>query len=252
MGAISREMSSVQRVLDRITRVVSVVSPTLAAGIDWLRPSLHSNWGGPMNGQNGRRAIMRELAGYLKPSAVIETGTFRGDSTAFLADISGSPVYSIESSKRYYLFARWRLQRQDVHLFYGDSREFLKTVEIADNSILLIYLDAHWERDLPLPNELAIISRRWPQAVVVIDDFEVPDDAGYAFDDYGSGAALREEILPTEMESWCRLYPRLPSSDETGAHRGCVVLASSEWDTSELSASCGLRLVGGRSNGGMH
>jgi hypothetical protein len=63
--------------------------------------------------------------------------------------------------------------------------------------------------------------------VVVIDDFEVPGDPGYAFDDYGAGKALTSEYISGMIERFKlrAYYPTKPSTCETGAKRGCVVLA---------------------------
>ncbi|MGH7488291.1 MAG: hypothetical protein ACREMY_22235, partial [bacterium] len=64
-----------------------------------------------------------------------------------------------------------------------------------------------------------------PRAVLMIDDFQVPGDPGYSFDDYGPGKALTSEYLP-ELNGWGLFYPCAPSSSETGARRGCAVLAT--------------------------
>jgi hypothetical protein len=66
----------------------------------------------------------------------------------------------------------------------------------------------------------------WRQAVAMIDDFAVPDDPGYGFDDYGPDRALTLTYLgaraapPTAI--W---FPACASREETGERRGCVVLA---------------------------
>ena len=89
------------------------------------------------------------------------------------------------------------------------------------------YLDAHWEEDLPLAQELEIIASNWSHAVVMIDDFRVPGDEGYGYDDYGPGKALTADYLPFgALTDWSILYPLAASEEETGARRGCCVLAS--------------------------
>jgi hypothetical protein len=55
---------------------------------------------------------------------------------------------------------------------------------------LFFYFDAYSNEDLPLAEEIDIIFGRSPHAVVMIDDFEVTDDPGFAYDDYGPGKAL--------------------------------------------------------------
>ncbi len=63
--------------------------------------------------------------------------------------------------------------------------------------------------------------------MVVIDDFRVPDDEGYRFDDYGPGKALTWDYVGPIAERYgaTAAYPATPSAEETGARRGCVVLA---------------------------
>jgi len=62
----------------------------------------------------------------------------------------------------------------------------------------------------------------------MIDDFEVPGDPGYGFDDYGPGKALTASYLAPAFREFepAVAYPSLPSSRESGRKRGCVVLFS--------------------------
>jgi hypothetical protein len=91
---------------------------------------------------------------------------------------------------------------------------------------VFFYLDAHGYGDLPMADEIRLAFRYWPEAVVMVDDFAVPDDPGYGFDDWGPGKALSlgylidNGILPAGV--W---FPRCNSAAETGMRRGCVVLA---------------------------
>ena len=173
--------------------------------------------------------MVRDLAREVDIEAVVETGTYRGTSTEFLAHVFGVPVWTVEAHPRYYEYARRRLAAcADVQIEQGDSREFLRRIPApaSDSSAAtLFYLDAHWAEDLPLREELQIIEGKWPAAVIIIDDFEVPDDAGYAFDDYGPGKCLTESYLPP-LNGWTIRYPASPSHEESGARRGCVVLGS--------------------------
>lgn len=187
---------------------------------------MHS-WGGPMNGQRARQRIFRELGRAIEFDLVLETGTYRGTSTEFLAAVTGAQVETVESSSRFFEYSRRRFAGLPyITTHQQDSRRFLREfVERDPTATTLIYLDAHWELDLPLAEELEIIRAGWSRAVVVIDDFQVPDDDGYAYDDYGPGKALIPSYLP-EMPGWGRFYPAARSTDETGAKRGCVALAS--------------------------
>jgi hypothetical protein len=108
---------------------------------------------------------------------------------------------------------------------------------------MLFYLDAHWGEDLPLFEEIAKIFSSCAQAIVMIDDFKVPNDDGYGYDDYGIGKALtREYIAPLVSEfQLAEFYPRTPSAAESGFRRGCVVVARNPRLIDALSRSLLLR-----------
>jgi hypothetical protein len=60
----------------------------------------------------------------------------------------------------------------------------------------------------------------------MIDDFRVPFDQGYGYDDYGDAKAftaayIRPAVCSFQLRTF---YPSTPSAEETGARRGCVVL----------------------------
>ena len=61
----------------------------------------------------------------------------------------------------------------------------------------------------------------------MIDDFQVPDDPGYGFDDYGEGKVLNLDYLRDVISKFdiSVFFPICRSEQETGAKRGCVVLA---------------------------
>lgn len=201
--------------------------PSWVAKFELRQPSLASSWGGPLNGQRGRQAIVRELCRVTQFDAVVETGTFRGTTTQFLADVSGAVVYSIEANERYYWYAVKRLRDRDVHLILGDSRVAVGDLagRIPASKQCLFYLDAHWGPGLPLADELAAIRDNWPASTVIIDDFKVPFDEGYGYDDYGPGSVLDETLLEAAaMHGWRLGYPVLDSREETGASRGAAIL----------------------------
>lgn len=207
--------------------VVGRLPATLAGQIDLLRPSFRASWGGPLNGQERRRDVVRALARTLRFDVVIETGTYRGTSTEFFSAVFGVPVETVEGSPRFFAYSKHRLAFDPtVHVALGDSRPFLRELAQRRNAETpFVYLDAHWEEDLPLREELEIIRDSWKSAAVMIDDFAVPGDPGYRYDDYGAGKALVEDYLP-EMPGWALLYPAAGSDQETGAKRGsCVLLA---------------------------
>jgi hypothetical protein len=205
--------------------------PSFGATLEYvLRPSVRNPNGGPLNGQRERQRIVLDLLGALPLRAIVETGTFRGSTTEFLATQSGLPLYTGEAVPRFYHYSRLRLRRfAHVRVVLGDSRALL--ARLADDPLfpkddVFFYLDAHWYEDLPLRAEVELIARFWRGAVIMIDDFEVPGDAEYGFDDFGPGKRLCLDHLPPlatiGMEAY---FPSAPARTESGARRGCVVLA---------------------------
>lgn len=202
----------------------------LAAYDYYAKPDLKASWGGPFNGQAGRQQIFQELISKVRFQAIIETGTYRGTTTEFLAKESKLTVYTVETEPRYYHYARIRLRAHgNIRLELGDSRMFLEHLArdpAVPKSNAFFYLDSHWLEDLPLKQEVGLITSFWRGTAIMIDDFEVPEDAGYSYDDYGPGKRLcLEHLQPLSSLGLSPFFPTLPSAQETGRKRGCVVLA---------------------------
>ena len=205
-------------------KLSSAVPPAVATRMDLMRPSSFAS--APLNGQRERQRIVRELVAAVDFDEVVETGTFRAATTLFLSYVTGKPVYSVELLPRYFRFAQLRCADEpNIHLVQGDSRSFLRDLAPSiGGHTTLFYLDAHWQPNVPRFEELEIISATWTRAIVMVDDFSVPDDDGYGFVRYGT-IPLNENYLP-ELRGWGRFYPTAPSSVDTGAKRGCIVLAT--------------------------
>jgi hypothetical protein len=214
--------------------------------IDYLRsPERGAGWG-PFNGQTARQALFVEIITKARPHAIVETGTFLGVTTELMSQ-TGLPVFTIELDPRNFGFARARFWRKrNVTLLCGDSRTCL--LRLLDGPLrplcggtIFFYLDAHWNDDLPLADEIDIVFRECPMAIVMIDDFEVPSDTGYGFDDYGPGKALVSDYIAPAISAHelKAFYPSTPSGADHPAtpmaaeglsapgklRRGCVVLA---------------------------
>ena len=208
----------------------SKLPPALAGRLDFFaRPSFRSSFGGPLNGQEGRRRMVEQIFDTIPLGTIVETGTFRGSSAEYFADRIGASVFTVESHPRYFAYSRLRFRRNHrVHVHHGDSTVFLRSLSDEDSfpsRRVFFYLDAHWGPELPLRDELLLIAEGWTDAVILIDDFQVPDDAGYGFDDYGPGRRLSADYLPDRVwADYVALYPAVRSQDETGKKRGCIVL----------------------------
>ena len=234
------------------SRVKGLVRPFVLTEVrgawDYHRhPEARDSWGGPCNGQRARQSLVREIIGAIRPTRIIETGTYRGTTTAWLREVGQVPVITIENSRWFWGYSTYRFRADsNVSVRRGDSRKVLasltKNGRLADTPTFF-YLDAHWEADLPLREELEIIFSACSRAVVMIDDFQVPGDPGYAYDDYGRGKALTLEYTRPVAERFdlAIFFPAAASAEETGARRGCVVLTKKNAEGTVLKALCGLR-----------
>ena len=187
------------------------------------------------NGQRERKRLFQQLMETFSFGAIVETGTWLGNTTGYLASVSNLPVYTCEINRHFHALARKRLERfANVHCSLADSRSFLTGLsrgELVSQSVFF-YLDAHFYSDLPLGEEFDIVASRWRNFVIMVDDFEVPGDPGYGHDDYGRGKELcLKRFHPIFVKhALVPLFPAAGSSEETGAKRGCVVLTrAGEW-----------------------
>ena len=218
----------------------------------YLKPKIRRNEGGPFNGQEFRQRIFLEMVGKMSFSAIAETGTFRGLTTQYMYRNSGLPVYTAELNPRFFAYARIRLREDaNIRLYNMDSREFLRQLvndKLLETADVFFYLDAHWGEDLPLLEELEIIFENLPGAVVMIDDFKVPGDDRYAYDDYGIGKTLSLEYLTPAIDKYAlsAFFPVQDAAGETGARRGCVVIARAPEKTALLKQLTTLKILENR------
>ncbi|HEY8007049.1 MAG TPA: hypothetical protein VIE66_09715 [Methylocella sp.] len=209
--------------------IEKLVPQTLIGHIEYRSQIYKKFYGfGPMNGQTSRMEICRKIFSNLGITKIIETGTYRGGTTSWLAQFN-LPITTIDAKKRDVVFSKLRLSKfPNIEIFHGNSVDVLKTIlnkERDANMPYFYYLDAHWYEYLPLSDELHLIRDRNPAAIILIDDFQVPDDSGYKFDDYGDGKSLTLEYLARNAVSdFDIFFPKTPAIHETGVTRGYCVL----------------------------
>ena len=106
---------------------------------------------------------------------VIETGTFEGGTTIFLAK-NFKNVFSIECNEESFKKAENNIKNcnANVNLILGKSEEVLFSIlnNVGDNT--MFYLDAHWYDHCPLKNELQLIKKFNLKPIITIHDFFVP------------------------------------------------------------------------------
>jgi hypothetical protein len=111
----------------------------------------------------------------------IETGTYKGDTTEFLAR-SALWVFSIEPGPKLFADAVVRFKGyKNVQILNGLSEEVLPALLPKVSGEVCFWLDGHYTdelthmgpQDTPIADELAAIAehvRRWTKTVVLIDD----------------------------------------------------------------------------------
>ena len=183
------------------------------------------------NGDVLRASVVRAAFEAAHCSVFLETGTFRAATTLLAARLLRCPVYTSELNRNYWLLAALRcapLPR--VHPRLADSRVFLEDMsrELPPPAVPFVYLDAHWNEDLPLQGEVDIVFSTWRRFVMLIDDFEVPGEPTFGFDTY----ADRPLSLDTVRFPFEKLdapsgvfFPAYKAADETGSRRGYVLVA---------------------------
>ncbi|MGQ0457386.1 MAG: hypothetical protein ACT4OU_10025 [Hyphomicrobium sp.] len=186
-----------------------------------------------MNGSTARLEAVRWIIENCGIEQIIETGTFRGTTTEWFAQFD-LPVLTAEINPRFATFSERRLSRhKNVTVCRGSSVELLKSWLSRDDVArrrTLFYLDAHWLESLPLREELDLIVDGCPSWIVVIDDFKVPGDLGYRYDDYGPGKVLDLEFVSKSKAGGAAAFlPTVASRWETGSNkRGFVVLVGND------------------------
>jgi predicted O-methyltransferase YrrM len=184
------------------------------------------------NGQKNRARVFRAIDRAVSFENYIETGTFLGMTTDFLARTAtsrGAQVYSCEIHDRHFAIANRTVGHlQNVHLHHANSVDFLRSLSSkVSGATNFVYLDAHWNDYLPLRDELSIL-REWPKTVVLIDDFKVPSDLRFGWDKYDEDREICLEHIAGAFGDHAVYFPSYPAPDEgTARPRGYAVIAMS-------------------------
>lgn len=154
---------------------------------------------GAFAGDGIEKALIETAGSSLGLGRFVETGTYTGKTTAWLATtFPGASVLTCELMPELYEAARERLRSfTNVRCFLGDSAAWIREIcrERDDGVPTFFFLDAHgmsedWEAEHPLRDELRAILAMSTPSVIVIDDFKVPGRADLAFMVGGSGTSF--------------------------------------------------------------
>lgn len=188
------------------------------------------------NGQKNRVRVFHAINARVPFENYVETGTYLGMTTDFLARMArkrGAHVYSCERDDRCYAIARRTAGRQgNVHLHHGASVGFLAGLgpQLA-SAVNFVYLDAHGSGHLPLREELALV-RDWRNTIVMIDDFRIPADPRFGWDKYDA-AEICLDYIAGSIDPGDVHLPNYPAPHEEATWRGvasprgyCVIAQS--------------------------
>lgn len=209
--------------------LAKVLPAALMGRLDYLsgHHRVYAPRGSPMHLQASRMESIRRIIFDCRICRIVETGVYRGVTTEWLARF-GLPVIGAEINARFASFSKLRLRKwSNIEIRCQDSVQFLKDLAAVrtDNGLpTLFYLDAHGAGALPLRDEIEAIFPVFPNAIAIIDDFEVPGDSGYVFDSYGPGQALTLEYIASANVPHLSLFsPATPSQFESGGRAGWII-----------------------------
>ena len=137
--------------------------------------------------------IVKQIIEKKKVSSFIETGTYDGRTTSFIAEhFDKLQIYSCDIDEKIYNFAKKALSKyKNVKLFLESSEKFIekllkKDSENSIGSLPMFFLDAHWYDYWPLKDEMKLITSL-EKFIVLVDDFEVPGKPEFGNDNGGGG-----------------------------------------------------------------
>ena len=126
----------------------------------------------------------------LKSNYFIETGTRRGVTLKYVADgYTHLKLFSCEPNEEFFNEAKEALTGFDNCKIYNErSQDFLpKVLDMLDlkDNLGLFFLDAHGKGfEWPLRQEIQEITNKVKKAIILIDDFKVPNNPQFNYDVY--------------------------------------------------------------------
>jgi hypothetical protein len=174
----------------------------------------------PFNGDTFIEAEFERLIQKHKIVTAIETGTYCGDTAAWLAG-RVPQVITIEIDSQW--DSKQLREHPNVTTLYGDSCELLEGVIRNAEGPFLFFLDCHWGIPTPTPKELQAIARSGVKPIIAIHDFHVPGHRELGFDAYADFVYDLEHVVPHfdaiyGKGGWSHHY----NSEAEGSMRGII------------------------------
>jgi len=126
----------------------------------------------------------------LESDFYIETGTRRGVTLKYVADgYKNLRLFSCEPNKEFFAIAEAKLRGYSNCKIYNETSQnfipkILDTYDLNEN-LSFFFLDAHGKGfEWPLRQEIEQITHRLRKAIILIDDFKVPNNPQFVYDVY--------------------------------------------------------------------
>ena len=184
-----------------------------------------------LNGQKFRKKIITEILSKINFTNIVETGTEYGFTTKYLSQFC-KKIITIEKSKPIYLIAKKNLSNDtNIKLVLNDSKNLDKilgdeNIKFKNDENTFFYLDAHSDDDYPLQDEIKYIVENYKNFILLIDDFQVPEDDGYGYDSYRGKKLSIDFIKKLISNKKYTFFPSIKSNEETGRTRGYIIITN--------------------------
>lgn len=183
----------------------------------------------PLNGDINLQNIIKELVSINNIEVIIETGTHRGWSTGFFAKIA-KQVITTEINPEWLAIAKENLKdNSNIEFVLGDSATVLKDILAKfGNKKVLLFLDSHFNNDLSLDRELALIKESDILPYILIHDFKVPNRQDLGYDTWdGHEYSIESFINVIENiyhKNGIKGYQYKYNQESDIGQRGCIIV----------------------------
>ncbi len=190
----------------------------------------------PFNGDKHLEAEVLRLKKEFHIDVILECGTCLGSTTIWMAQ-NFQRTHTIEINQHYHEIAHKRMMEQSGtfkdHIlcnWFGDSVKILPKIfkhtieEFAIREKCMIFIDSHWQNNVPMLEELAIIAATNIRPVIIIHDFLVPGHPELGFDSYHDQPFTFEWIQSSIEKIYGTAYKYHYNTIASGAKRGVIFI----------------------------
>lgn len=154
-----------------------------------------------------------------KSKFFIETGSGYGASIRYLSyKCPDLKIFSCENDLVHFNISKRQCEgRKNIKIFFQNSVDFLEDLLNSEPLIreerVVFWLDAHWDKNWPLMDEVGIIVENFKNAIILIDDFKITGRPQFGYDSYQGRDCGFELISDSLKEKYFKLY--IPRYEQT-------------------------------------